>query len=120
MLYCRRGEPDRQNAFIRERVSVCEYQKKAAAQLVFEGAVPSFSSCAVHMNSWTKEANDNDLTTTFIQGKKEAKGRRWKLTTVVEEPKGIATVDDDMFEEMSAECRKADAQVKSHARNRKC
>ena len=82
-------------------------KKKAAAQLVFEGAVPSFKSCTAYMNSWTKEANDNDLKTTFIQGKKEAKGRLWKLTIVVEEPEVISAVDDDMFEEMSAECRKS-------------
>ena len=81
---------------------------KAAAQLVHEGAVPSFSSCAnAYINSWIKQANDNDLKTTFIRGKKEAKGRLWKLTIVVEEPEGIAAVDDDMFEEMSAECRKS-------------
>jgi hypothetical protein len=77
-------------------------KKNAAAQLVFEGAVPSFSSCAVYMNSWTEDANDNDLKTTFIQGKKEAKGRLWKLTIVVEEPEGIAAVDDEMYTELSA------------------
>jgi hypothetical protein len=27
------------------------------------------------MSSWTKEANDNDLKMTFIQGKKKAKGK---------------------------------------------
>jgi hypothetical protein len=94
---------------------------KAAAQLVHEGAIPSFSSNANRdMNSWIKQANDNDLKTTFIQGKKEAKGRLWKLTIVNEEPEGIAAVDDDMYEAMSAECRKGDAQKKSHARDRKC
>ena len=44
---------------------------KAAAQLVSEGAVPSFSSCAhAYINSWIKEANDNNLKTSFIRGKK--------------------------------------------------
>ena len=87
---------------------------KAAAQLVHEGAVPSISTCSNrYMKLWIKQANDNDFKTTFIQGKKEAKGRLWKLTIVVEEPEGIAAVDDDMFKEMSAECRKADAQKKS-------
>ena len=35
------ANPVDKTPFIRERVSVCKYQKKAAAQLVFEGAVPS-------------------------------------------------------------------------------
>jgi len=82
------------------------YQKKAAAQLVFKGAVPSFLSSAAYMNSWTKEENDNDLKTTFIQGKKKAK---------CEEPEGITAVDDEMYNELSAPTRKADA-----VRNRKC
>ena len=82
------------------------YQKKAAAQLVFKGAVPSVLSSAAYMNSWTKEENDNDLKTTFIQGKKKAKG---------EEPEGITAVDDEMYNELSGPTRKADA-----VRNRKC
>jgi hypothetical protein len=41
------------------------------------------------MNSWTKEANDNDLKTTSVQCKKKAKGRLWKLIIVAEEPEGI-------------------------------
>ena len=41
-------------------------KKKAAAQLVFEGAVPSFKSCTAYMNSWTKEANDTESKTAFI------------------------------------------------------
>jgi hypothetical protein len=92
-----RGEPDRQNTFIRERVSVCEYQKKAAARLVSEGAVSSFSSCAVYIYSWTKEANDNVLKTTYIQGRNKAEGRLWKLIIVAEEPEGITGVDDEMY-----------------------
>jgi hypothetical protein len=45
-------------------------KKKAAAQLIFEGAVPSFKSCTNYMNSWTKEVNDTESKATFIQGKK--------------------------------------------------
>ena len=69
---------------------------KAAARLVSEGAVSSFSSCAVYMYSWTKEANDNVLKTTYIQGRNKAEGRLWKLIIVAEEPEGITTVDDEM------------------------
>jgi len=94
---------------------------KAAAQLVFEGAVPSYSSCAnSYMNLWIKEANDTESKTTFIQGKKKAKGRLWKLIIVAEEPEGITAVDDEMYKELSAQCRKADALAKVHDRNRKC
>jgi hypothetical protein len=46
-------------------------KKKAAAQLIFEGAVPSFKSCTNYMNSWTKEVNDTESKATFIQGKKK-------------------------------------------------
>ena len=111
-----RGEPDRQNTFIRERVSVCEYQKKAAARLVSEGSVSSFSSCAVYMYSWTKEANDNVLKTTYIQGRNKAEGRLWKLIIVAEEPEGITGVDDEMYKELSAQFCKADALAKLHIR----
>jgi len=46
-------------------------KRKAAAQLVHEGAVPSFSSCTkVYINSWIKEANDTESKTIFIKGKK--------------------------------------------------
>ena len=45
-------------------------KRKAAAQLVFEGAVPSFKSCTAYIISWTKEANDTESKTIFIQGKK--------------------------------------------------
>jgi len=41
------------------------------------------------MNLWIKEANDNDLNTTFIQGKNKAKGMIWKLIIVAEESEGI-------------------------------
>ena len=94
---------------------------KAAAQLVLEGAVPSYSSCAnVYMNSWIKEANDNNSKMTFIQGKTKAKGRLWKLIIVAEEPDGITSVDDEMYKELSAQFCKADALAKEHVRNRKC
>jgi hypothetical protein len=47
-------------------------KRKAAAQLVHEGAVPSFSSCTkVYINSWIKEANDTESKTIFIKGKKK-------------------------------------------------
>ena len=48
------------------------------------------------MYSWTKEANDNDLKMTFIQGKMKAKGRFWKLIIVAEEPEGITAVNGEM------------------------
>ena len=41
------------------------------------------------MNLRIKEANDNDLKTTFIQGKNKAKGMLWKLIIVAEESEGI-------------------------------
>ena len=63
------------------------------------------------MNSWTKEVNDNNLKTTFIQGKKKAKGRLWKLIIVAEEPEGITAVELEMYKELSAPCRKADAHL---------
>ena len=120
MLCYGRGEPDQQNAFIRERVSVCEYKKKAAAQLVFEGAVPSYISCAdVYIKLWMKEANDTESKTTFIQGKNKVKGRLWKLIIVAEEPEGITAVDDEiLYKELSAQYRKADALAS--VRRRKC
>ena len=71
-------------------------KKKAAAQLVFEGAVPSFKSCTAYIISWTKEANDTESKTIFIQGKKNAKGRLWKLIIVAEEPEGITAVNGEM------------------------
>jgi hypothetical protein len=85
-------------------------KRKAAAQLVFEGAVPSFKSCTAYIISWTKEANDTKSKTIFIQGKDKAKGRLWKLIIVSEEPEDITAVDDEMYKEMSAQLRKADAQ----------
>jgi hypothetical protein len=45
-------------------------KRKATAQLVFEGIACSFKSCNCYMNSWTKEANDTESKTIFIQGKK--------------------------------------------------
>jgi hypothetical protein len=61
------------------------------------------------MISWTKEANNSDLKTTFIQGKKKAKGRLWKLIIVAEEPEDITAEDDEMYKELSAQVREADA-----------
>jgi hypothetical protein len=81
-------------------------KRKAAAQLVHEGAMPSFLSCAVYMSSWIKEANVSESKTIFIKGKKNAKKRLWKLTIVVEEPEDITTVDDEMYNDMSAQVRK--------------
>ena len=45
-------------------------KRKAAAHLVFEGAVPSFKSCTVYINSWTNEASDTKSKTILIKGKK--------------------------------------------------
>ena len=72
----------------------------------------SFSSCAVYMNSLTKEV--------FIQGKKKEKGMFWKLIIVAEETEGIAAVDDEMYKKLSAECHKANVLAKELDRNRKC
>jgi hypothetical protein len=49
------------------------------------------------MNSWTKEVNDNNLKTTFIQGKKKAKGRLWKLIIVAEEPEPSRKADAHLW-----------------------
>jgi hypothetical protein len=81
-------------------------KRKAAAQLVHEGAMPSFSSCAAYMSSWIKEANDTESKTIFIKGKKNAKKKLWKLTIVAEEPKDITEVDDEMYNDVSAQVRK--------------
>ena len=43
-------------------------KRKTAAQLVHEGAVPSFKSCTTYMSSWIKEANDTESKTIFIKG----------------------------------------------------
>ncbi len=71
------------------------------------------------MYSWTKEANDNVLKTTYIQGRNKAEGRLWKLSIVAEEPEGITAVDDEMYKELSAQFRKADALAKLHIRETK-
>jgi hypothetical protein len=102
-----RGEPDQQSAFIRETGLACDTKNICRE--------PSSNSSAAYMNSWTKEANDNDLKTTFIQGKQKAKGRLWKHIIVAEDPEGITAVNDEMFNELPAPTRKSDA-----ARNRKC
>jgi hypothetical protein len=81
-------------------------KRKAAAQLVHEGAMPSFSSCAAYMSSWIKEANDTKSKTIFIKGKKNAKKRLWKLTIVAEEPEDITAVEDEMYNDMSVQVRK--------------
>jgi hypothetical protein len=83
-------------------------KRKAAAQLVNEGIACSFKSCTTYMNSWIKEANDTVSKTTFIQGKKNAKDRLWKLIIVAEEPEDITAVDDDMYNDMSAQERESD------------
>jgi hypothetical protein len=83
-------------------------RRKAAAQLVNEGIACSFLSCTTYMNSWIKEANDTVSKTTFIQGKKNAKDRLWKLIIVAEEPEDITAVDDDMYKDMSAQARESD------------
>ena len=82
--------------------------------------MPSFLSCAVYMNSLTKEANDNNSKMTFNQGKKKAKGRLWKPIIVAKETEGIAAVDDEIYKELSAQCRKANVLAKELDRNRKC
>ena len=79
-----------------KRARFANTKKKAAAQLVFEGTVPSFKSCTAYMNSWTKEANDTKSKTIFILGKDRAKGRLWKLIIVAEEPEDITAVDDEL------------------------
>ena len=63
---------------------------------------PRFYLALVYMYSWTKEANDNVLKTTYIQGRNKAEGRLWKLIIVAEEPEGITGVDDEMYKEVSA------------------
>jgi hypothetical protein len=86
-------------------------KRKAAAQLVFEGAVPSFKSCTVYINSWTKEANDTESKTIFIKGTKNAKERLWKLIIVSEEPEDITAVDDEMYKDMSAQVRLSEVRL---------
>ena len=61
------------------------------------------------MNVWMKEANDTESKTIFIQGKKKAKDRLWKLIIVAEEPEDITAVDDEMYKDMSAQVCEADA-----------
>jgi hypothetical protein len=76
---------------------------------LFPAHKPSYSSCTNRlMNLWMKEANDTESRTTFIQGKKKAEERLWKLIIIAEEPEDITTVDDEMYKELSAQCRKAD------------
>ena len=65
-----------------------------------------------------KEANDTESKTTFIQGKNKVKGRLWKLIIVAVEPEGITAVDDEIYKELSAQYRKADALAS--VRRRKC
>ena len=60
------------------------------------------------MNSWIKEANDTVSKTTFIQGKKNAKDRLWKLIIVAEEPEDITAVDNEMYNDMSAKVRESE------------
>jgi hypothetical protein len=69
--------------------------------------MPSFKSCTAYIISWTKEANDTVSKTIFIQGKKNAEERLWKLTIVAEEPEDITAVDDEMYNDMSAQVRES-------------
>ncbi len=81
-------------------------KRKAAAQLIDEGIACSFVSCAAYMTKWIELANDNDLKATFIQGKKNAKGRPWKLIIVTEEPEDITPVNEDVYEKKAvARCK---------------
>jgi hypothetical protein len=73
--------------------------------------VPSFKSCACYIISWTKEANDTESKTIFIQGKKNAKERLWKLIIVSEEPEDITAVDDEMYKDMSAQVRESEVRL---------
>ena len=61
-----------------------------------------------------KEANDTKLRTTFIQGKNKVKDRLWKLIIVAEEPEDITAVDDEMYNDMSAQVRES---MKNHSQN---
>jgi len=61
------------------------------------------------MNSWTKEANDTESKMTFIQGKTKAEERLWKHVIDAEVPEDITTVDDEMYKDMYAQLREADA-----------
>ena len=71
------------------------------------GAVPSFKSCTAYIISWTKEANDTESKTIFIKGKKNAEKRLWKLTIVTEDPEDITAVDDEMYNDLSAQVRES-------------
>jgi hypothetical protein len=70
------------------------------------------------MSSWTKEANDTESKMTFIQGKKKAEDRLWKLIIVAEEPEDITALDDEMYKELSAQVRKTDALAVKKRRNK--
>jgi hypothetical protein len=56
------------------------------------------------MTSWTKDANDKDLKTTFIQGKKKQRKDFGSLSSLLKS----MSVNDEMYKELSAQCRKAD------------
>ena len=81
--------------------------------------MPSFKSCTAYMNSWTKEANDSESKTIFIQGKKNVKDRLWKLIIVAEEPEDITALDDEMYNDMSAQVRELDKADQLCVRKRK-
>ena len=83
-------------------------RRKAAAQLVDEVIACSYSSFATYMNTWIKEANDTESKMIFIQGKKNAQDRLWKLIIVAEEPEDITAVDDEMYNDMSAQVRESE------------
>ena len=61
------------------------------------------------MISWIKKANGTESKTTFIQGKTKAEERLWKHIIDAEEPEDITTVDDEMYKDMYAQLREADA-----------
>ena len=73
--------------------------------------MPSFKSCIFYMNSWAKEANDTESKTIFIQGKKNAKERLWKLIIVSQEPEDITAVDDEMYKDVSAQVRESEVRL---------
>ncbi len=100
--------PNEKTPLKEEGARFANTKRKAAAQLIDEGIACSFVSCAAYMTKWIELANDNDLKTTFIQGKKNAKGRPWKLIIVTEEPEDITPVNEDVYEKKAVERCKAE------------
>ena len=116
MVYYTRGETEQENAFIRERGSVCEYQSKNCSSACRRGYSLLIFVCNTYMNTWIKLANKNGLKTMYIRGKNNVKDRLWKLTIVTEEPEDITPVDEDMYEKMSAERHKANQESNNKVR----